>query len=760
MKAPIAHSLLLLAVASWTTSGSEEAEDVLASSCDADDSVLLQSSAEKKAMGTMAVNFTQPVKAPEYIARDTDSNSSSRDAAEKVMGVKGNNYGDFTAFLSGVASSVATLSVISVIFSVLRQRYPIVYSGNVVKGLLPFRPADTYLSWTTVGFEVSTDEALDIVGLDSALMLEFINLAMKLMLIIGIPGLLGLSPLHCFFGGAEGVDILSWFGMNNVRRGHRWLYYVHGLMVVFVCVTVRNCVYNAQTQFLQRRFQWLKRMASPRCRTVMVEGIPEEFRSDEKLREFFSKAISADAVKDVFILKHTETLEGLVAAKASDEESKRQAELQFQKDGVRPTLRPGYATLEHVDSIDYFTKEVEKAEPLIAEERKRVLQEAKKTAGGMNCQNAFVTFNDRKHAEMAKELTFAPDMDEWVVSVPPELSTVNWANLRQSDEAQTANSFLGLLAVFGLYVSFMPVCIGTTNLATAINLGPLWASLAPTLGLTLFLSFLPTVLLLIVDTFFPLKSSQLAQEKLLVWYFWFQVIFVIFVTAIGNDFVQFCREVAENPVGLLSIMADQLPKATHFYMNYIALQWSAHFTQLLRYVNLSKFLTFKNLYPEEEAKMKSEPEAQDYYGFGSRSARWSINVLIGIIFGTLCPAIPLLVFVNFLICKMIYGYLILAAETRKPDLGGPFWVSNLRHILIGSVIYCMLMTGVLVDRAPNCIPAAMALVSLGFSAYSVWQFDHRFRWEALPFYEIMYKGHELKDADDTGEKYEQPELKA
>ena len=50
-----------------------------------------------------------------------------------------------------------------------------------------------------------------------------------------------------------------------------------------------------------------------------------------------------------------------------------------------------------------------------------------------------------------------------------------------------------------------------------------WASLAPTMGLTVFLSFLPTVLLLVIDNCYELRSSSRAQEMLLRWYFWFQV---------------------------------------------------------------------------------------------------------------------------------------------------------------------------------------------------------------------------------------------
>ena len=50
---------------------------------------------------------------------------------------------------------------------------------------------------------------------------------------------------------------------------------------------------------------------------------------------------------------------------------------------------------------------------------------------------------------------------------------------------------------------------------------------------------------------------------------------------------------------------------------------------LTRYMNLSKFLGFRAVFTEEEAKKRAEPEDQDYYGFGSRSARWCINLLVG-----------------------------------------------------------------------------------------------------------------------------------
>lgn len=693
------------------------------------------------------------------------------DTAEQIMGVSGNAMGDETAFFSGLLSNVVTIVAIFGAFGFLRMYYPLVYSFNVLEKTIPESacPDETYIGWLKVGFKVETDEELvKALGLDSVMMLEFINLALTMCLRIGVVGFCLLTPLHFFFGfGGPEIPSLSKIGMGNVINQHPWLYYVHAMFVVYVCWTVKTLIYEAQEKFLHRRFKWLKTLPHPRSRTVLVEGIPDEFTCEEKIREFFGLALGNDVVEEVITVKKTRKLQGMVAYREKAMDEKSQAEFQLEKNEKRPehyVVNVGQVP-QKVDSIEFYTEEVRKTEEAIREEYHRIIEESKK-AGGVNCRNAFVSFKDRKSVELAKELDYESDAYTWVLSEPPDLEMVRWQELRLDDSyTETAQEFVGYACVFGLYAGFVPICLTITNLANSIHLpgvlNTFWASLAPTMGLTIFLSFLPTVLLLVIDNCYMLRSSSRAQEMLLRWYFWFQVIFVLLVTAVGNDFLDFCQDVARNPLSLFHLLADQLPKATHFYMNWVVVQWSTHALNLLRYINLSKFLGLKTIYTEEEAKTKSEPEDQDYYGFGSRSARWCINLLVGIVFGTLNPSIPLLEAVNFAISRVIYGYLIVAAETKKPDLGGNFWVMNLRHVLAGTILYCILMTGVFLDRAPTFVPAAVSITCLAFIIRSYIHFQYHFRWEALPFVEMMYKDKDMiaAAAEDPQESYEQPEMR-
>merc|ERR1719235_2421322 len=157
---------------------------------------------------------------------------------------------------------------------------------------------------------------------------------------------------------------------------------------------------------------------------------------------------------------------------------------------------------------------------------------------------------------------------------------------------------------------------------------------------------------------------------------------------------------------------------------------------LTRYVILFKFLSFRKFYDEEEARQMSEPEDQDYYGMGSRSARFTINMVIAIVYGTLSPPIMILTLINFCVCRLVYGYLIPFAESKKPDTGGAFFVSQLKHLFVGMGIYSVMMTGVLFGRATSSGPAYIAGPSIIYVVISARKFTNSFHWEKLPFKEL------------------------
>jgi len=274
------------------------------------------------------------------------------------------------------------------------------------------------------------------------------------------------------------------------------------------------------------------------------------------------------------------------------------------------------------------------------------------------------------------------------------------------------------------------------------------------------MAFLPTMLVLIFRGCFTLYDDLKAQWVLQNWYFIFMVVFILLVTAISGSIFEFMKLCAENPFSIPQYLGDTMPFATHFYMNYLMTQWVTHGMNLTRYVYLAKFIVFRRIYDDEEVVRElSEPEDQDYYGIGGRSARWTIMMCIGIIYGTLCPPMIVLCLINFVLVRIVYGYLMTFAEGRKGDMGGDCWVSCLQHLYVGLVIYVVVMSGVLYGRSDSNIPSLITAASLFHVLSSKYEFAHNFRWKHLPYPLLISASNpEAMQKHGFGKGYYQDEL--
>jgi len=306
------------------------------------------------------------------------------------------------------------------------------------------------------------------------------------------------------------------------------------------------------------------------------------------------------------------------------------------------------------------------------------------------------------------------------------------------------------------------------------SIAAIWDGLVGAMALTLMVSFLPTFLVIIFYRFFALKAEAWLQHKVQLWYYYFNVIFVLLVTAVGSSLLKTVDELVKDPTSIFHLLADSMPTATHFYLNLYPTQWATHSMILMRYVQWGKFKMFETLHRHEEdedvrskiAHDLAEPEDQDYYGMGSRSARFTIMLVIGIVFCTLSPLMLILAFINFAFCRVAYGYLFNFAEIVKPDLGGPFFVSQLKHVQQSLFIYITLMAGVLFYRGydadgngPGGTPGIIAGASFLYAIPMYNRFDRKFHWVDLP-YEIVSRDNEENVHKRLARRstYQQPEL--
>merc|ERR1712187_709897 len=211
---------------------------------------------------------------------------------------------------------------------------------------------------------------------------------------------------------------------------------------------------------------------------------------------------------------------------------------------------------------------------------------------------------------------------------------------------------------------------------------------------------------------------------------------------------------------IVYLLASTLPLASHFYLNYLPLQWVTHAQNMLRLANFFKFKAFSAALGEAVAIKKSEPEDQDYYGLGSRSARFTFMLVWVLSFCSLSPLITILGFVNFWMCRKVYGYLCVFCEIKKPDLGGNFYMSQIMHVSEGLFIYVVLMTGVLAERDLSAWPGMIAASGLIYQYIAYGRLKNNFRWESLCFDDLMTmdEGKGKEELRKSTGVYKQPEL--
>jgi hypothetical protein len=674
----------------------------------------------------------------------------------KDMKMHTNSQGDLAAFMSSICLDTISFAMLIGFFCLVYRRYPLVYMDNINLGLAA-KFEETCFGWVSAAWNLTSQDIEDAAGLDAAMFMEFVQLSIRLMLTIGIPMVLILCPLHVYAGGhGAGTDNLSQLGMANVVSGEgaRWVYWIHAIFVWYVVVMTQRAIFLAQESFLEKRQRWLRQMPRPRSTTVLVEGIPADTCNDSALKEEFNKLFPGGRVLSAFVVKNVANLTSLIDAHRSATHSLDKANFEWETAGGTEDVRPrcrNWPFGEMVDKIDLYEQKKKEIATRVLEER-QFLADPKNSAQ-VYANSGFVTFATEREAAIALALKVRADEYEFAMSIPPDPADVIYSDLYMDQSTLQIKSFIGYVSIVAVFFGFTPIILAISSI---INLTALRRSIPlvekliqavpmserllegvlASAALTLFMSFLPTIFMFIFDSFYQLKAGRWAQHSLQIWYFWFQVIFVLLITAVGSSLWDTVVTLISHPTLIFELLAHRLPSTTHFYLNFMAMQWAVHGLNLTRYINLSKYKALLLVCDEQQAKDMSEPEDQDYYGMGARSARFTLNLVIALVYCSLCPLITVITGINFVICKVVYGYLLVFAEMPKPDLGGVFWVSQLRHAQHGLFIYIMLMIGVLSSRAATLGPTIVAAPALLYCMRNFDRFQYHFQWETLPFEEI------------------------
>mmetsp|Transcript_132332 Transcript_132332/g.329973 ORF Transcript_132332/g.329973 Transcript_132332/m.329973 type:complete len:1032 (-) Transcript_132332:273-3368(-) len=371
---------------------------------------------------------------------------------------------------------------------------------------------------------------------------------------------------------------------------------------------------------------------------------------------------------------------------------------------------------------------------------------------------AFVTFRTRYDAIMALRLVpYTPDREEFILSVAPEPSDVHFDDMKKPAMNAKAWTILGYILIGGMFFSFLPTIGFISAFANVHNLAPydesgtiaafiqdwpkvvrVWNGIAGAMGLNLVLSFLPTVLALISQLCFQKRAHAWSQHQLQKFYFFFLIVFQLLVVSMANSLFNAVMDTISDPLSLVDRLSKGMAQTTHFFLNIYASQWTVIGMEHTRAIQLIKYHLWKKMTSTpHEAIAGAEPEDQDYYGMGARSARYTSLFVIGLAFASLCPLICFMAFVTFAIMRVVVGYQVVYAETKKPDLGGDFWVLSLVHLQLGLLIYISCMTVMLLRKAGTHHPALLAGTAFFYVLESILTFQGRFHWKSVCHTELV-----------------------
>ncbi|KAF2759326.1 DUF221-domain-containing protein [Pseudovirgaria hyperparasitica] len=528
----------------------------------------------------------------------------------------------FTAFLS---------------FCVMRPRWKTLYAArkkqNDQATSLPELP-DSLFGWIPALWRITEEEVLASAGLDAYVFLAFFKMAIKFLVITLFFAVAVIKPVHDVNPDEDHPPKKNETGNNNSiehtglhRRGegyfhtldsytgeytsdYLWMYLVfaYGFTVLAMWLIV------AETRkIIDIRQKYLGSQTTITDRTIRLSGIPPEYRSEAKIKEFIEN-LEIGQVESVTLCKNWKELDKTMIERMSTLRRLEEAwtvylghrriernletlpisqppppgpSIEVQEDGehshllhdsvprnsravpygrTRPLAkiwygRPLKLRYRNVDAIDYYEQTLHRLDEEIRDLRKKEFEAT---------PLAFVTMDSVASCQMAVQAVLDPAPLRFTANTSPAPSDVVWQNTylprsKRMTRAWSITGIIGLLTVF--WIGILVPIAGSLN---TCSIKAVWPQLAKILTEHEYLSSivntqLPTLFLSLLNVLVPYLYDWLSNMQGMIsqgdvelslisknFFFLFFNFFIVF-TLLGT---------ASGLIDFLQRFGDQLRKGT------------------------------------------------------------------------------------------------------------------------------------------------------------------------------------------------------
>ncbi|EKG15458.1 protein of unknown function DUF221 [Macrophomina phaseolina MS6] len=637
--------------------------------------------------------------------------------------------------------SVLVAFILLAIFFALRNKLRRLYAPRTFIDVLteqektPRDPDTSRFAWVKYFTTFEDTDLLNWQSLDAYLYVRFFKIIVVTcffgFLLVGTV----LIPINATGGGGQKqLDILSFSNVKDPKR-----YWAHAVMAwVFfgfvLFMVTRETIFLIHLRQAYLLSPWNSSKIS--SRTVLFTSVPKHYCDKEKIKVIF------DEVKTVWLVEDFKELEDMIekmdkaAMKLEAAEIKliRSANAKRLKMIKDPKANPDDHDTDHwlaitrrpqhrhdkfnfiwgnrFDTIAHCQENLRKMIPAVkAAQRLRTDGESKLLGA------VFIEFETQSAAQAAFTLVSFNHPERIVprqVGVHP--NEVIWKNLRMSDwealgRKLLAFAFVALLTVFwGIPVAF----IGTISNLNYLSQKFTWLHWLQDLNgkeLGLLTGLVPSLLLSFIQSLVPRFYRYIARQSGAVtlshvelrtqsYFFVFSLVQVFLVTTFSSGATAVIGQIVREPRLAPSLLAENLPKASNFYISYFVLYGVAISAEnVFNPLGLFWDEILPRIWPyatPRESFIKYV--SLDTPGYGSECAKWTNLAVIAISYSCVAPLVLGFATVGFVFIYLAMRYNFFYVYDTEIDTKGAFYAQALQQLTVGIYIAELCLIGLFSTR--------------------------------------------------------------
>ncbi|KXN71193.1 DUF221-domain-containing protein [Conidiobolus coronatus NRRL 28638] len=658
------------------------------------------------------------------------------------------------------------LGVFSILlFSLLRKRFPQVFQPrSKLETNPPPKLGQGFFGWIVPIYKISQAQVLRHVGLDAVIFLRFFLLCFKIFAVCAVYGLLVLVPLSAFGAEKPLKDKDAFYSIGNFNNDSS---YIIAHVVGVYIVSLVTYVLLAREYQVYSTLRWeflLSAKKTLAAKTIMIKGLPKELRDPKLLMRRFEE-IKLEKVSRVSILKQSDKLHRLIRLRAYELQRLESCIARWignpctldsydpnqlislvnhyeAEDNInsstninslnppgypknRPQVRTGFLGLfgPKADGINYHLTRFQNYDLAVKQER------AKNES--TTCNIAFVTFESIRSTHIAAQLVPSSVPLTCRTSLAPEPKDIHWPNIAITGKEQSVRSVISI-GITALVIVFfgIPLALLSSlfNISTFTKVLPFLQKLrdnSPVLY-SLLQSFLPTLSTIILVSFSPYlfiglsmfqgyKTYSLIESAAISKHFAFLLINVFLIFTFSNTVLQsFLESIIKNPSQIPDILAESLPKAAPFFLNYVMLLGIGFFPFQLIQIGPALFYFIRQFFvktPREYAGLLVPLYTEYSWLLGQPMLVFVICLTYSIQF----PLILVVAVAYFLLGYYCNKYCLLYINFPYYESGGLLWPKIFRRITTGLFLLQILMLGFFTSISrPSLAGAMVPLIIFSF----------------------------------------------